>query len=266
MSAYTLLEIVQDIHNDLNLDLVNSIGATTESERVAMMAKSVYFEFMARRDWPHLRSIGELLNASSLTEKTTLLLPENMNRLEWLTYNQIREPDLRDRRHSLHYRYPDEFIHHQNNLISDRDNIEEMISRGGARFLIRNDRQPHYWTSFDDGVIVLDAYDSAIESTVQGNKTQALMFKTPEWVMSDEFVPDIPVDAFPGYLAELKSTAALRINETTDSKAEQQAVRQQRRLSNQAWRTHGGIRKPNYGRVGRGSYSYTRNPLFGRDC
>src|SRR5690554_120779 len=109
MSAYTLLEIVQDVHNDLNLDLINTIGDTVESERVAMMAKSVYFEFMARRDWPHLQSIGELLNSNSITEKTTLRLPANINKLEWVTYNKLRDLDFKDRRNALHYRYPDEF-------------------------------------------------------------------------------------------------------------------------------------------------------------
>lgn len=265
MSKMTLLEIVQDVHNDLNLDLVDSIDDTTESVRVAAMARSTYFEMIARRDWPHLQILGQLQNASDVDFRTKLLIPEQVTRIEWITYNRRRDTDTRDRRKELTYLYPDEFIAKTNWLNTDTAPVIYCTTPQGAEFAVRTDKHPEYWTSFSDGEIVLDSFDQTVEATVQGNKTQALMYITPTWSHEDTFVPDLPVEAFPGYLAEIKSTAAMRINEQPDQKAEQQSVRQQRRLSNQAWRAKGGIRKPNYGRVPKGSFTSFRNPIFGRD-
>lgn len=265
MSKMTLLEVVQDVCSDLNLDLVDAIDETVDSSRVASIARSVYFEMMARRDWPHLMELTELDNGSDVNARTRLLIPENVSRIEWITYNCLRDGETRDRRRALCYQYPDEFIARANNLNRDNPNVIENVSSNGAKFLIRTDKQPQYWTSFTQDSVVLDSFDQTVEATSQGNKTQVLLYRTPVWSHDDLYVPDMPVEAFPGYLAEVKSVAALRINEVADQKAEQQAVRQQRRLSNQSWRAHGGIRKPNYGRIPRGSYTSRRNPIFGRD-
>jgi hypothetical protein len=265
MSVYTLLEIVQDVHNDLNLDITNSIGDTTESTRVAQIAKTVYFEFINRRDWPHLQKIGKLSSAASMTQKTSLLFPSNLSKIVWITYNRRKDTETRFKPEPLTYLYPDDFIQLANGLNSDAANVEEMEVGEDVRLLVRNDKAPEYWTSFDDEVIVLDSYDSAVESTVQGDNTQMLYYKIPTWTHEDDSVPDLPVEAFPGYLAEVKSVASFRINEIPDSKAEQQAVRQQRRLSNQSWRAHGGIRMPDYGRKTKGTYSRASRRRFDRD-
>ncbi len=248
MSVYTLLEIVQDVHNDLNLDPVNTIGDTPDSLRVAQIAKTTFFEFLSRRDWPHLRELGQLNNASDLSQKTALVLPEKISRIEWIRYNTRREDNPRNTFNYIQYLEPDEFMDLATDLDTTRPNIEPVTTPNGATFYIRNDKFPEYWTSFDDKILYFDSFDSAIETTLIGNKTQVLMYRTPSWYSSDNSIPDIPVEAFPGYLAEVKSVASIKINEIQDGKSEQQSVRQQRRLSNQAWRAHGGIRKPDYGR------------------
>lgn len=248
MSVYTLLEIVQDVHNDLNLDLVNAIGDTPDSVRVAQIAKTTYFEFIARRDWPHLCELGTLDNSVDLTQKTALVIPENISKIEWIRYNTRRDDNPRNTYNYITYLEPDYFLEMVTDLDTTRPNVEALVTPNGAEFYIRNDKFPEYWTSFDDNVIYFDSYDSEVEDTLLGNKTQVRMYRTPVWSSDDNAKPDLPVEAFPGYLAEVKSVASLKINEIQDAKAEQQSTRQQRRLSNQAWRAHGGIRKPDYGR------------------
>ena len=256
MSVYTLLEIVQDVHNDLNLDQVNTIGDTPDSLRVAQMAKTTFFEFISRRDdWPNLRELGVLNNSNDLTQKTALVLPDNVSRIEWIRYNTKRETNPRNTYNYVNYLYPDQFMQLVTDLDTTRPFVETSTTPNGAEFYIRNDKFPEYWTSFDDKIIYFDSYDSEVEDTLIGNKTQVLMYRIPSWSTEDDFVPDLTAEMFPGYLAELKSVASLKINEIQDVKSEQQAIRQQRRLSNQAWRAKGGIRKPNYGRVP--SYTHT---------
>ncbi len=253
MSVYTLLEIVQDVHNDLNLDLVNTIGDTPDSQRVAQIAKTTYFEFISRRDWPHLRKLSRLESLVDLTQRTGLGIPQLTNKVEWIKYNVRKVDDVKDNYQPITFLYPDEFLDLANNHDTSQPYVDQIETPSGAVFSIRTDKAPQYWTSFDDDVIYFNSYDSEVESTIQGHKTQVLLYTTPQWVSEDSAVPNIPVEAFPGYLAEVKSVASLKINEIQDAKSEQQATRQQRRLSNQSWRAFGGIRKPNYGRPGKGS-------------
>lgn len=265
MSKYTLLEIVQDVHNDLNFDLVNSISDTTESVRVALIAKSTYFEFINRRDWPHLRKLGQLLSAVNPLQPTQLLLPENTSRVQWITYNRRKATDTRDKYEEMIYQLPEDFLINANGIGSDQPNAILCTTEQGAKYYIRKDRMPNYWTSFDDQTIVMDAYDTTVESSLQGIHTQLNYYRNPQWSADDLFVPDLPEEAFPGYLAEVKSVASQKIKEVSDSKAEQQAVRQQRRLSNQSWKTHDGFQTPNYGRCPKGGSSGVARDTFRQD-
>lgn len=265
MSKYTLLEIVQDVHNDLNFDLVNSIGDTTESVRVALIAKSTFFEFINRRDWPHLRKLGKLQSAVNPLEPTQLLLPENLSKIICIHYNKRKSTDNRDKYESVYYQDPAIFLLDSNGIASNQPNSVLCTTDEGAEYFIRKDRMPTHWTSFDDKTIVFDSYDTNAESSIQGLNTQVSYFRNPTWTHDDLFVPDLPEKAFPGYLAEVKSVASQKIKEVNDSKAEQQATRQQRRLSNQSWETHDGFKTPNYGRCPQGGSSSVARATFRQD-
>lgn len=261
MAKMTLLEIVQDIMNDMTSDEVNSITDTEESLQVAQIVKTTYFEMIGRRDWPHLSKFTTLTSVGDSSKPTHLLTPSNMVRMDWFKYNKKQVGDTRNRYSDIEYKYPDEFITYTNNRNLDNSNVTEVTDFGGAKLQILNDRQPTYFTSFDDKYIVLDAYNSAIESTLQGSNTQIKIYANPTWTVDNDFIPDLPIEAFPALLAEAKSVAAFKLDEEVDQKAEQQSERQQKRLSRQGWAVHSKTRYPNYGRVSGG----TINPLFGRN-
>jgi len=248
MPKLTLLSIVQDILNDMDSDEVNSISDTEESVQIAQIVKTTYFEMIDRRDWPHLSKFGVLDSVSNTARPTHLGTPDNMARLDWFKYNKKRTGDTRNRYQDIKYIYPDEFIARTNDRNLDNTNIIEVTDYGGAKFQVYNDRQPTFYTSFDDNYIVLDSYDSVIESAVQGGNTQVRIYTIPTWSAVDTFVPDLPMEAFSGFLAEAKSVAAFKLDDTVDQKAEQQAERQQQRLSKDGWVVHGGIRYADYGR------------------
>ena len=63
----TLLEIVQDVLNDIDSDNVNSIRDTVESEQVAAIVKSCYFEMIGNRNWPHLKKLFQLEHSESIS-------------------------------------------------------------------------------------------------------------------------------------------------------------------------------------------------------
>lgn len=247
----TLLEIVQDILNDLDSDEVNSIDDTIESQQVANIVKQCYFELIANRNWPHLRKLITLNSSLDTSKPTHLQIPDEMKELVFFNYDTKELGDTRSKFQEVKYKYPDEFLRYVSVRNGDNDNVDEIYDWSGSRFYIFNDKAPLYWTSFDDEWIVCDAYDKQVDSTLQSQKTQVLAYLEPSWSHLDGAVPNLPSEAFPLLIEEAKSTASLVLKQMANQKAEQKATRQNKWLSRKAWRTHGGVRYPNYGRNSR---------------
>lgn len=261
MATMTLLEIVQDILDDMESDNVNSISDTVESLRVAGIVKTTFYELIARRDWPHLNQLFAMDSVSDTAKPNYLKLPSGTQELEFLKYNCRKSTDTRDKYQKIEYMYPDNFLHRQNQLNDSLSNVSQVTDTSGVVFSIYNDRAPTYWTSFDDEYIVFDAYDSAVDTTVQGSKTQCRGIIEPSWSAVDTFVPDLPPDSFSLLLEEAKSAAFYSIKQVPNEKAEQRSKRQQRRLARKSFRAKGGIRWPDYGRK-KNSQAWDRNPYL----
>jgi hypothetical protein len=74
----------------------------------------------------------------------------------------------------------------------------------------------------------------------------------PSWLPSDDFIPDLPDEAFTALIEEAKSRASLKLRQVADQKSEQESRRQQRWLARKSRRVSNGIIYPNYGRGGGG--------------
>lgn len=244
----TLLELVQDILSDSDTDEVNSIDDTVESQQVAQIVRTCYEEMMSNRNWPHTRKLVQLDGLSDSSKPNYLKLPDNLKELEVVRYETQRVDQTQTILTDLKYKDPDAFLRYVSSRNSDNDNVTTVIDFSGSKLLIINDLAPTYWTSFDDTHIVCDSWNSAIDDTLKKSKSQCLAYLTPTWSHVDEFVPDLPVDAFSALQEEAKSTAFLVLKQMNNQKAEQKAQRQQRWLSRKAWRANGGIKYPDYGR------------------
>lgn len=250
MAKMTLLEICQDILNDLNADGVNSIDDTIESQQVAQIVKSTYFALMHVRNWKGNQQLLNLIASGDDALPTHATLPENLSELSFINYDCRLESDTRKVYRNVRYVYPDEFLRRQNQYDDTVDYIDVIQDPSGVELLIRNDMPPTYWTSFDDKVVVFDSYNKGVEDTIQSSKIQAMGFVTPTWLPEDDFIPVLPEEAFTLLLEEAKSRASIKLNQTADQKAEQEAVRQNRWLAGKQWRAHRGARTPSYGRRG----------------
>jgi hypothetical protein len=259
----TLLEITQDILNDMNSDAVNSINDTIESQSVAQIVKTAYLEMMANRNWPHLKTLQRLDGVSDVTRRTHLKLPVGLREIEALKYNKRRATDSKDKFSDVTFLYPEAFLDTVNTRDENESNVEYQTDASGVQIKIRNDQPPTYWTTFDDEYIVMDSLELAVDTTLQGSKTQIVGYVDPTWTHEDTFVPDLPSEAFPSLLAEAKSTAFVNVKEVANEKAEQKSTRQRRWLARKAWRAHGGIRRPNYGR--NQTSGSTKNPLLDKN-
>ena len=259
MAKMTLLELVQDILNDLDSDESNSINDTQESAQIAQMVKSTYFALISNRNWPHLKR-GISLDAPGTTATPThMKLQDNVKELSFINYNKAKNGETRKQYQPVRWAEPDDFLRMTNRRNNDEANIDVITDPSGIELLIRNDKAPEYYTSFDDTHVVFDSYDIAVDDTLQESKVQAQGYVNPIWLPEDSFIPDLPEEAFTLLLEEAKSRASLKLKQTQDVKAEQEAGRQNRWLSRKAWRVEGGLKYPNYGRGNAKGY---RDPTF----
>lgn len=247
----SLLQLVQDIANDTSSDFVNSIDDTEDSQIIAQIVKSTYFAMMSNRNWPHLRKSVALTSYGDSSYPVHMRVVENIKELIFLNYNKALSGETQKKYKSVSWEEPDVFLYRTNQNNNDDSTVDTIIDPSGIEILIRNDRAPSYYTSFDDDTVVFDSYDSDIDTVLQASKFQAQAYVIPSWTHTDAFVPDLPAEAFTALLEEAKSRASLKLNKEADQKAEQEAGRQHRWLSRKSWQVNGGIKYPDYGRKSR---------------
>lgn len=251
MSKRTLLDMVQEILSDMDSDEIESIDDTVEAEQIVTILKSTYYAMMNNRDWPHLRRSIQITGLGDTTKPTHMKIQDGVKEVCFLKYNKQKLGATKRDYGDVTYMQPDHFLHKTNQEDSSSANVKIVTDLGGIEVLVRNDRAPTYYTSFDDKHIIFDSYDSAVDSTLQESKIQSMAYVIPSWNSADDFIPDLPENAFPALVEEAKSKAMIRLKQQADEKAEQEAGRQNRWLARRARRINGGIQYPNYGRKGR---------------
>lgn len=243
----TLIEMVQDILNDMDSDEVSSINDTIEALQVAQIIKTTYYEMIHQRDYDHLEQLFSL-NAATVAMPTHMGLPDNVNRVNWIKYNN-RESGGKDKLITVPYKDPAEFLELTNQRDSTDLTVESISGVTGVTLLIKNDKHPSYYTSFDDEYAVFDSYDSSIESNLQQSMNQCWGEIEPSFSLINTFTPDFPAKMFPGFLSEAKSTCFNTLKQEANPKEEQKSRRQRRKMSRDKRRLQGGgITYPNYGR------------------
>lgn len=242
MATMTLLEIVQDILSDMEDDEVNSISDTSSSESTARIVRTCYYELVDELNLPGNDRLVELEAVSDPNRPNYLKLPDSYIALHWFKYDN---QDVR-------YLSPWEFLRFTEN----RGTGVDVVDFGGVTLKIDNTSQPTYWTSFDDKYIVLDSFDSGVDSTLQQSKTQAFVQVEFDFRLNDDTVPDLPSRLFPTLLSKAKARSFVAFKQVSNVKEDQAERRGLVRHQNDMIRTNGPRpmdRLPNYAKQGRTS-------------
>jgi len=250
MPKLTLLEMTQKILSSMDSDEVNSITDTTESLQVVDLLETTYYEILDLRDrWDHLGGLGVLTASGDADKPTHMTLPSNINNVEWVKYNKITDAADDDTYTDIEYKCPKDFMALLASRTSSDSDIKQVVDDSGVILLIRTDQNPQYYTSFDDQVLVFDSYYLALDTTMQGSKTQYYGYTYPVFTISDGFIPNLPAKVFSYYLAEATSVCFNNIKQQANAKEEQKSRRQRYQISREKRVNQGGgIRYPNYGR------------------
>ena len=226
MAKLTLLEIVQNVIEAIGANPVNDLNDTPTSRRITKFAKEVYEQERVYGQWPHLKFIGQLTGLGDTNQPTVMKIPDAVSDVDIVRYQytddngNVRKPII------THIEDPQEFLELTLSRNSADSNVEvkNVPSEDTISIFVYNDREPKYWTTFDDDYIVMDAYDSSVEATLQGSKSVVTGLKETDWTVDKAFVPDLPSDMFPYYLSRVIVVSAERLTEevaASDRQAEQ---------------------------------------------
>jgi hypothetical protein len=248
-----MLSLVQKTMEALNLDEVNSISDSPDSEQIAQIAQDCYYELLNQSEWPFSIRLEQLEAVADADHPNYLRIPDEVTRIDDLKYDNTDEDDQVDgvdlvKIESVCWLSPVEFLKRTQNRNTQVDEIDTITDFNGVRYHIYTDRGPSYWTSFDDEYVVFDAFNSDIESTLQGNKSQALVKWIEDVVIADDTLVSAPSHFFQTWLAETKSTAFIYMKQEVSTKDEQKARRGLAVLRRNASRTDNDDGKVRYGR------------------
>ena len=240
----SLLELVKQILSDADSEDVNSLSDTEEALQAANVVKHVYEDMIANRVIPEHKSLIKLVSLSDSDFPTHFTPGENVNKVEKIWYDTSTNG-------SFYYTEvcwlePEEFLalcdKRQGNYVLVDDKT------AGTKLRIANDSMPRYFTSFDDTNIVFDAYNSDVDTTLTSAKTRAMAVTFPEFVIEDDFVPDLDEHMFPYLLREATSMFFDVYKGAISVKIEQAAKRHKNYSQNDKIRIGSKNRKRNYGR------------------
>jgi hypothetical protein len=234
MATMTLLEMTQSVLNAMDSDDVNSIDDTVESVQVALIIKESYFDLISQRNWPFLGTKFSMTGLADVTRRTYLQLLDTYSKIDWVKYNGV-EVDYLD---------PKDF----QDMLDQRVVTANVVDSN--KFVINRD--PMYFTTFDDELFIFDAIDLSVDTTLQTSKNTCFGTRVPTWTHDDAFIPDMPAKMFPTLLSESKSTAFINLKQQANANEARKAQRGRNIMQNEAWRNSSGQAKwntrVNYGR------------------
>lgn len=257
MAEYTLLDYVQTILSSLDSDTVNSYSDTVESIQVANIVKTVYNDIQARVDLPEHYTLFELNASTDSAQPVLMTRPEDVNSIEWIQYDRILTGATNPNYTDIKFLPLDQFLLMVDGLNVTATEVDSFswVPTGSSdtiSFKFRNEVGPTYYTTPDDLTIIFDAYDSAVDSTLQKTKTRAYGRKDQAFTLNDEFVPFLDRDLSTLLLNEAKVLAFSELKQVGHDVARQWSnrgwtkVQKQKRGIDQDRREID--RAPNYGR------------------
>lgn len=221
----TLLDYTQNILSALSSDEVNSIGDTTESQQVAEIVRTTYFNIIARSELPKQKTPYQLDSSTDVLEPILMFIPEGFKSLEWVKYYDTT---------ATMYKYVtilplQQFSDYVNGYSTTESNVDTLsftVDNETFLFNYKDDITPTYCTLISNYYVIFDSYDSTLDSTLQSSKTMGFGLSTPIFLMEDSYIPELDESQVPLLLNEAKSLAFFELKQVMHSKAEQEAKRQ----------------------------------------
>lgn len=261
-----MLEMVQGILSDMDSDEVNSIGDTVESEQVAWVIEQTFRNLSGTTVIPEQQELIQLEPLGEVDRPNYLKLPKDVDKvdIESIRYDTHRTGETRQRYRDVIYLDPNSFLDRVLLRDNTTTNTVIVLDFSGVPLLIRNDRRPRFWTSFNDEHLVFDSFDIEVDTTLQESKTVVWGKRRPRFNRHDnDFIPDIDADFFPLFYSEAKLLCFDQFKQTAPAVVAGIAREQKTKIQNDKHRFNILTATPDYGRKSRSTRGTTRR-LHGR--
>lgn len=238
---YQLIDMVQELLSAMDSDEVDSISDTTEAMQVAHCVRTAYYNLIEDIDPPQHYVTFNLTTAGS-TAPTIMTLPSEISKLSWIKYNKIAFGETNPFWEEIRFLDKHEFFDRMYRLNTDETNIDSYSYQSSGiavPIIYLNDRQPTYYTSFDnDGTILFDSLDTSVDTTnLSTDKTVAYGRKSIDFSLANDFVPDLEEPMFSRLLNEAKVLAFAELKSVDHAIANRNANRSRNRAAKDKFRT-----------------------------
>jgi hypothetical protein len=209
-------------------DEVNSIHDNPEAMDVAIAVRTTYFDIVSQLNLPEHYELFKLVASGDGSKPCLMTKPSTIDKVLWIQYMKTDASGL-EKMQGVYWKDPSSFTHDMHDLTPGESNVGSMVV-DGITYYFYNDRDPEFYTSYDDVHIVFDGYRSDLEATLQNHKTLAYGSKEIAWEMEDNFIPDIATRDHTLLLNEAKALAFAEIKQTQHASAERNARRHRIRM------------------------------------
>lgn len=244
----TLLEMVQNILSAMDAEEVNSYADTVESLQIANEIRTTYYEFLNHTNIQFQKQLIKFEGlGDSINYPHILRVKDTTVSFDWVKYNvsAVGTPNFEE----MCFYEPSEFMLR---ILRNTEGTLQLVKdlNSGVQYKVRSDKNPEFYTMFDNKHLVFDSYNTAIESSLHEAKVMAYGQVYPVFTLSDSFIPELQPDYFPEFLAEAKSACFVNYKGVANSKEEQRSRRQKVRRQNNTWRNghRSHVSTNNYGR------------------
>lgn len=230
MKRYTMLEMVQEIGRSIAADEITLMDESVEAQDIVHIAVAALESMATRREWYWRQHKVRQMTAGTGDDRTTLVLPVDVDGIEKVQYRSDVAGSNQATFAELTFLTPDQFLP----LVRSRDlsnPIVDTITIGvdSVPIYVYNDRPPRYYTQFDEGAIVCDAYDTAVNPTgltaVRSMLVATVNIDTTPARTTPTWVAPIPTRFFPLWLAEATASASVQLRQMQHPIAERDARR-----------------------------------------
>ena len=247
----TLLYTVQRVLEKLDLDVINSINDSQDAILVAREAEDTYYDLINRNEWPERFDLTVVESVGDVTNPTALRLPDNVLNISSVRYDITSLTDTDTIYKELIKLDTEDFL----DRIYTRNSTDTDIvtaSYKGIELYVYNSQAPEYYTTFDNEYLVLDSFDSEVETTVQGAKSVVQASSIPTFQFTDDYIIPLEATTYPLYLSEVTAAASMYLNGTQSPEDERRRNRGISRLRQSAFRTEVESKNNKFGRNGTG--------------
>jgi hypothetical protein len=249
MAKKSTLQIVKNILSDLDSEDVTSIADSVEAQQISNVVKNVFENMCASRVVPEHNALVTFLDLNDLTRPTELGVSDTsvvaIKKIFSVEYNTGVSPNQQYKH--LDFVEPEVFLSR-----SPKNGTTGALSVPtlpyGIEVYVYNDREPSYYTSFDDTRVIFDAYNVANTTALEADDFRVFAQTLPVFPTVETDLIDLDETLVQYLLEESKSICFSLFKGGTDPKIEQQARRLKSYIQDDKYKFDKGFKRPLYGR------------------